>query len=161
ISLWQRFKSVQLANQNAACFLLVFDQFEELFTHPDETVEEFAGSLSEVLHQKMPKPFERRLRLKDNERTDFLTEQQWKLLMSPVPIRVVASIRSDRLSLLDRLSAQLPNILRNCYELKPLTESQAQASLCEPARCEGEFRSKPFTYEQDAIEKILSYLGGS
>ena len=120
ISLWQYIKNLQIASQDHLAFLLVFDQFEELFTYP-QGVDEFAEALAEVLYNRMPKNFERALRLATGKNADLLTPEQWELFEHPLDLKVLMAIRSDRMSLLDRFSSHLPNILKNCYELKHLS----------------------------------------
>ncbi|HEV7747675.1 MAG TPA: hypothetical protein VGO56_21930 [Pyrinomonadaceae bacterium] len=157
ISLWQRLKNQELTLPTQPTFLLVFDQFEELFTYP-EGVTDFAEALGDLLYGRLPKDFQRALRLATRNKADLLTPEQSEFLDRPLKLKVVMSIRSDRMSLLDSLSSQIPHILLNCYELKPLSRTQAQEAITGPAQKAGEFHSPPFIYKPEALKKLLNYL---
>jgi hypothetical protein len=157
ISLWQRLKNLEWTLPTQPTFLLVFDQFEELFTYP-EGVTGFAEALADLLYGRLPKGFQRALRLATRSNENLLTAEQSEFLDRPLKLKVVMSIRSDRMSLLDSLSSQLPQVLLNCYELKPLSRTQAQDAIIGPAQKTGEFRSPPFSYQPEALKKLLNYL---
>ncbi|MFQ5628944.1 MAG: hypothetical protein ACE5I1_09305, partial [bacterium] len=163
ISLWQQCKNMQLALEDGARIVLVFDQFEELFTYTDG-VDEFAAALADLLYNRMPKNFDAMLRLATRKNPDFLSEEEWKRLERPVNLKILMSIRSDKMSQLDSLSSYIPNILHHCYELKPLSRAQAEAAITRPADkpfsddANVAFFSHPFTYTPEALNKILDYL---
>ena len=73
-------------------------------------------------------------------------------------LKVLCAIRSDRMHLLDRLAGSLPQILRNNYELKALSDDQAELAIINPASKDGEFISSPFSYAPAALAHILDYL---
>jgi hypothetical protein len=157
VSLWQQIKSLELTLPNPTTILLVFDQFEELFTYP-AGITDFAEALADLLYCRMPKSFQRALRLAARNNPALLTPEESEFLQRPVNLKILMSIRSDRLSLLDSLSSHLPSILLNCYELKPLSREQAEEAIVSPAGKAGEFLSPPFTYQPEALEKIIDYL---
>lgn len=157
VSLWQHIKSLERTLPDRTTLLLVFDQFEELFTYP-EGVADFAEALADLLYSRIPKDFQRALRLATRKDPDLLTVEECEFLESPVNLKVLMSIRSDRMSLLDRLSSHIPSILLNCYELNALSWAQAEDAIKGPTRKDGEFLSAPFDYRPEALEKILNYL---
>ena len=157
ITLWQHVKCMHTDEENPQNLLLVFDQFEELFTYP-RGIAEVADSLSELLYNQMPKSFQRMLRMVSRRNPDLLTDEQWDFLDRPLNLKMVFSIRSDKMSLMDELSTHIPNILRNCYELKPLTRQQAEMAIVEPAKKAGAFNSPAFEYEPKALDAILNFL---
>lgn len=157
ISLWQHIKSLELTLPNQAPILLVFDQFEELFTYP-AGITDFAEALADLLYSRMPKSFQRALRLAERNNPALLTLEESEFLLRPVNVKVLMSIRSDRLSMLDSLSSHIPSILLNCYELQPLSREQAEEAIVSPAEKAGEFQSPAFTYQPEALKKILDYL---
>nr|WP_155311472.1 hypothetical protein [Desulfosarcina ovata] len=156
-SLWQQIKCMHNAIDYKQNILLVFDQFEELFTYP-QGVGEVAESLAELLYNRIPKSFQRMLRLKQRKSPDLLTDEQWEFIQKPLNLKLVFSIRSDKMSLLDGLSTQIPNIFRYCYELKPLTRKQAEMAIIEPAKKQGVFNSASFDYDPGTLEAILNFL---
>jgi hypothetical protein len=157
ISLWQHIKSLESALPKETCLVLVFDQFEELFTYP-RGINDFGEALADLLYGRVPKSFSRALRLATRNDSDLLTQEEWDLLERPVNLKTLMSIRSDRMSLIDSLSAHIPGILLHCYELKPLSRAQAEEAIINPSRKAGEFRSSCFTYQPEALETILDYL---
>lgn len=120
--------------------LLLLDQFEELFTlygEKPEAREEFIEQLAELLGDPSPGPS-----------GGFRAGAA----------RVVISLRSDYLFLLDRLSSRIPAILRCRYELSPLNEVNATSAITKPAAKPGNFASLPFSFSPTALETILEGL---
>lgn len=150
-SLWFFAKNRQLNGGGKP--LLLFDQFEELFSYPEEAIVAFQREISELLNSDMPLRFERMLETADN-----LSEEEEDNLEAPLQSRIVFAIRSDRLHLLDRLKDYLPQVLRNTYELKALSMEDARAAIQMPARKEGNFTTDPFEYSEAALSKLLTFL---
>lgn len=120
--------------------LIVLDQFEELFTLYAEQIDEqkrFIAQLAQVMNGTAPE---------GNRRT------------APPKVHFLISIRSDHLYLLDRLSDQIPAILRTRYELYDLDADNARLAIEKPAAAEGNFDSPPFVYSPDALQNIISEL---
>jgi hypothetical protein len=116
--------------------VLLLDQFEELFTlYPDHSEQraDFIAQLAELL-----------------QRQDE----------SAPRVRVVISIRSDFLYLLDRLSVRIPAILRCRYELRALDEDNARRAITAPATLMGDYASQPFIFNTEALETALDGLSG-
>ncbi|MEL7120098.1 MAG: ATP-binding protein [Bacteroidota bacterium] len=151
--LWYGFKNRQLSSEEGSVFTLVFDQFEELFTYPEEQVKAFKEALSQLIHANLPSAFRKALRSNTK-----LSRADKTALLQAIPIKVVMSIRSDRLSLMDKLTDLLPNALVNLYELKPLSRTQAAATIVEPAQKEGSFDTPPFIYTSGALNAMLTQL---
>lgn len=162
-SLWQQFKALQLAARHAGepipTFLLVFDQFEELFSYPTGE-QAFSEQLAELLHDQMPRSFRRKLDQVLEQGAPWLTDDLMEFLEQPLQIKALLAVRADRLSLLDRLSPALPQILRYCYELKALDREGAHSAITAPAVIEGPFTVEPFVYSRNALEHMLTFLGG-
>jgi hypothetical protein len=157
-SLWSLLKSYYLNGGNKE-IILVFDQFEELFSHSKESITQFKHELSELINAQVPLRFRNELEHHFIKRENTFTDEELDALHEPLSIKVLIAIRSDRMSLLNNLSDKLPNILQNCYELKPLSRSEAEEAILEPAYLKGDYFVSPvFDYEDDAIEDILSFL---
>ncbi|HOY20545.1 MAG TPA: hypothetical protein PLC89_24760 [Haliscomenobacter sp.] len=158
-SLWRLIKDHQFHSNGTKGLLLVFDQFEELFTFPKEAIANFRRELAEALYSTMPEPYvdalEQQLALGELD----ATAEELNLLQTPPQLRVVMAIRSDRMHLLDQLSDYLPNILKKCYELTPLNSIQAEAAIRKPAKeVAPELSTPPFEYEQEALDNMLDFL---
>jgi hypothetical protein len=152
-SLWLYAKNRQIIHSKKP--LLIFDQFEELFSYPDSELNLFKQELSELLHTGIPLRFRRKL---ENLSDDEISEEQEELLDYDLDSRILFSIRSDRMHLLDRMKDFLPNILRNNFELKALSIEDAKAAIINPAKMEGDFISPKFSFTNDAIDKLLKFL---
>ncbi|MEL7250500.1 MAG: hypothetical protein AAFO03_18885 [Bacteroidota bacterium] len=154
-SLWSYTKAWQLAQPDGR-LVLIFDQFEELFSYPVEQINIFKTQLAELLRGQLPDRYEALL---DAATDTPLSPAEESALDRPLDLRILFSIRSDRMHLLDQLSDYLPQVLKNNYELKALKESDARRALVEPAAMVGTgYATAPFTYSGTAQEKILRFL---
>lgn len=159
-SIWQALKTLQNETKNTPKnnFLLVFDQFEELFSYPPEQILEFKKQLAEALYARMPKRYETMLAAAK------LTPEQEDAVYKPFDLKVVFSIRSDRMSLLNGLKDYLPNLLQHGYELEALDDSAAEQAVCAPAalvhppNTEENFDVPAFSYSPDALDAIFTAL---
>jgi NACHT domain len=150
-TLWYAAKARQLATQKQR-YLLVFDQFEELFTYPEAAIQAFKESLAELMRAGLPKRIEERIP------TLALSDDDLDTLYETADIKVLFAIRSDRMHLLDKLSDVLPDILRHCYALNALIEADAKEAIVEPAKLVGDFDAPTFQYTEGALSDILAFL---
>ncbi len=150
-ALWARAKALQLADDCSP--LLIFDQFEELFSYSKSEIQTFLQDLAELLYTGMPLRYRRKL-----DRTNDFTDEEEDQLEEPLRARILIAIRSDRLHLLDRFKSYFPNVLRNSYELQALSRQAAREAIIQPAALEGNFYSAHNTYDEAVLDKLLSYL---
>lgn len=148
-------------NQQNSCksqFILLFDQFEELFSYPKEQIDEFSEQLSQLLYTTIPVKFRKRLSILDEE--GDLADDVHDFVYDKPEIKVVFSIRSDRLSLLNGLTDRHPMILQNFYELNALSRDQAYQAILEPSILPQEFRFKTsdFKFTTEATNLILNNI---
>lgn len=148
-TLWAHFKRKQ--SQLTQRFVLIFDQFEEFFSYPAEQQEAFRWQLADVLFTDIPQSL--------RDKVDELTDDAFNRLSNPMNIKIVFSIRADRMSLMDGLKDALPTILHKRYELRSLSPTQAQEAIESPANIlDASFSTPPFEYTKDAITRILKEL---
>ncbi len=170
-SLWYTLKSRQKESQKEvkaaekgiilakeAETLLIFDQFEELFTYPEEQIFTFKKQMADLLYSTVPQHFRKVLQIKQKKTPDLLTENELKQLHQPLRVKVLMGIREDRYSLLNQLTDYLPDVMQTRYALTALDKEQAQEAIEKPAQMVGDFASQKFSYEKEAIQKILDYL---
>ena len=162
-TLWERMKRLDFDLDGLpATPVLVFDQFEETFTlgHSEASRRRFLGELADLANETMPETIRAELmqRLQRNDPALSSTIMQW--WEQQPDLRMVVSIRSDFLHLLDEISPLIPNILRNRYQLQPLNRRQAKTAIEEPARAAGLFASPPFRYHAGALTEMLDFLAG-
>ncbi len=164
LSLWHQFKNLQILNSTKKTYFIFFDQFEELFTYPAEQVKEFKEHLAELLGSSIPQGYLDQLNEMENDSSlPDLTDEQLGLLYEPVSVKILCTIRSDKFSLLTNLKDAIPGIVTKTYELKAFNRLEATEAIKKPASLAGDpagdsFISNPFTYDDDAIQKMLNYL---
>jgi len=163
LSLWHQFKSLQISGTEKKTYFIFFDQFEELFTYPVEQVKAFKENLAELLNPTIPQEYLDQINESENNpSSDHLTDEQLGLLYEPIPVKLLFTIRSDKFSLLTNLKDAIPGMVTKTYELKPFDRIEATKAIKNPASiedsAEGNFISNAFTYDDDAIKKMLNYL---
>ena len=156
-SFWYWVKAHQHA-ENKSRFIFFFDQFEELFTYPKIQVEEFSEQLSQLLYNTVPVRFRKRLTELDEK--DNISDDLHHYFYEKPEVKVVFSVRSDRLSLLNILTDRHPTILQNCYELDALSRREAQQAIINPAKAPQSlgFATPAFDFTEDALQKILDSI---
>ena len=157
--LWLACKNRQLQGDGQETLLLIFDQFEELFTYPEEQVREFKEALADLAQATTPTGFRRAVFEKSRAAAGQRSKADFRELLRPLRVKILLTVRSDRLSLLDQFTTHIPNVLVNLFELKPLDRLQARAAIVEPARKESPaFLSPPFAFADEALATILNGL---
>ena len=155
LRLWHQFKMRQQSN-NPARFLLIFDQFEEFFSYPEKEQAAFRAEIAEILYEETPQDVRVAAR--------HATREQRALLAVAFDAKVVFSIRSDRLALLDGMKDKLPAILLKRFELGALDERQAREAVIAPAALPdldgSRFISPSFQFAPDALDKMVTELSG-
>jgi len=112
--------------------LLIFDQFEEIFTlaQSDEfgraRAARFIAELADLVENRPPKAFEAKLEEDESaaERFDFARSDY----------RVLIALREDYLAPLEGLKRDIPSISQNRLRLAPMTGTQALAAVLQPGR---------------------------
>ena len=157
--LWYRFKSQQAVAPDKAEFVLIFDQFEELFTYPENEITVFKKALAELLFETVPQEIRDIIKDKLVNDKSYFSREEINLLLTPMNIKVLFSIRSDKLGLLNGLTDYFPQVLKNCYELKPLSREQARQAIEQPAMLTDKaFECGPFSFSAECINLILDAL---
>lgn len=153
LTFWEYIHTFNYAFAGEQCVpLLVFDQFEELFTlHHSESRNKFISQLADLANEDIHESLQEALKGRENLQFDLNTTPEVKLLFS---------IRSDYLYLLDQLSSKIPEILLCRYELQPLKKEMARRAIEIPASLENKnFDSPKFSYTEHAISDICNTLG--
>ena len=133
-SIWFYLKKLQLKKTNKI-FILVFDQFEELFSYPKQEIEDFKQQLFEISNSRIPKYYSDLIKKEYKAKNpDFLNKENFRFIHQFPIVKNVFSIRSDRLSLLNLLTDKLPKIQHVFYELKALNNEQAEQAILKPAK---------------------------
>ena len=149
------------ASQGKPGYILVFDQFEELFSYPEEDIVEFGRAFGELLDNRMPEGFRKAFysRIKSEGGSSFAADEM-DFMEKSLPLKIVMGIRFDRLGLLKQLAQFYPNILlnQNLFRLLPLNIQQGRQAIVNPARQDGPFTTPKFEYAGETLDAILAYL---
>ncbi len=152
-NVWFYFKNFQLAGLTKKQFILIFDQFEELFSYPDEMITKFKEEFHTLTNTDIPAEIKQKI-----AEIDDISDETIDALYDDLNIKTVFAIRSDRLSLLNMLTDKIPDIQETYYELKPLDEAQTKAAIINPATSTEDFETKQFKFDSNAVNKIISAL---
>lgn len=129
--------------------LLIFDQFEEIFTLAQSDdfgrarAARFIAELADLVENRPPKDFEAKLEEDESaaERFDFARSDY----------RVLIALREDYLAPLEGLRQAIPSISQNRLRLAPMTGTQALAAVLEPGKG---------LVTQEVAEAIVRFVAG-
>jgi hypothetical protein len=130
--------------------ILIFDQFEEIFTlaQSDDAgrkrAQEFLTDLADLVENRPPVALEARIDRDeaDASRFDF----------ARADYRILISLREDYLAHLEGLKAQMPSVTQNRMRLARMTGPQAVAAVRAPA---------PHLVSEAVAEAIVRYVAGA
>ncbi len=127
--------------------VFIFDQFEEIFTLGEgrrHIAENFLETIAAIVENRMPPDVRAQIETDDRlaEREDYQAH----------PAKVLLSLREDFLYLLERWRWQLPTLMDNRMELRPLSGVQAVQAVTEP----GSLRSG----KQEVARAIVRFVAG-
>ena len=129
--------------------LIIFDQFEEIFTlaQTDEAgrarAARFVEDLADLVENRPPKELEERLEADDStaERFDFARGDY----------RVLISLREDYLAQLESLKSKMPSVTQNRLRLAPMTGKQGLEAVIRPGKG---------LVSQEVAEAIVRFVAG-
>jgi hypothetical protein len=129
--------------------LLIFDQFEEIFTlgHADDSgrqrAKEFLADLADLVENRAPAALEARLDHDDKAADDFD--------FARADYRILIALREDYLAHLEGVKAIMPSITQNRMRLARMNGAQALSAVLKPG---GSLVS------QEIAEAIVRFVGG-
>ncbi len=129
--------------------LLIFDQFEEIFTLAQSDdfgrarATRFIAELADLVENRPPKEFEAKLEEDESaaERFDFARSDY----------RVLIALREDYLAPLEGLKQSIPSISQNRLRLAPMSGPQALAAVLQPGKG---------LVTQEVAEAIVRFVAG-
>lgn len=153
-SLWKYFKTVSFwtKNNNLRKPVLILDQFEEFFeNYLQKEREDFIEQLADLVNNNIPEDVEKNTSGEGGR--SFYSEK-------PPQVKILISIREDYLGHLEEISGEIPGILHHRYRLLPMKREDARKAIIRPAQKKDKhFCTKPFTYDDLAVEQMLDFLG--
>jgi tetratricopeptide (TPR) repeat protein len=126
--------------------VLIFDQFEELFTVNSEAQrQKFISHFADLACKHVP---------------DTLRDIGGSGRLEKIPpLKMVLSIREDYLGEIELVAAEVPQVIYNRFRLTALTRDQAELAIREPATAtDDRLPGQSFTYQPEAIGSMLDFL---
>ena len=128
--------------------VLVFDQFEEIFTqglaNDDRraTSQDFLGELAELAENRPPEALERAIEADPDLVESFSFDRQ--------DYRIVLALREDFLASLESLRSRAPSLGRNRYRLRRMSGRQGLDAILNPA---------PGLVAPEVAQEIIRFIG--
>jgi hypothetical protein len=152
-SLWEflhhRGDLLRDANEQTLLPLLIFDQFEEIFTLAQaddagrQRAKRFLDELADLVENRPPADLERRLENDEANADDFD--------FARADYRILISLREDYLAHLESVKGTMPSITQNRMRLARMTGEQALSAVIKPG---GKLVS------QEVAESIVRFVAG-
>jgi hypothetical protein len=151
-SLWHYFKTAEFWGENDTLLtpVLIFDQFEELFTleYSQQQQEEFFRELADLVHGQQPEVGAMASSARSRRQGE-----------SPPNVKIILSLREDYLARLEEINADIPSIFRNRYRLRSPGPDAVRRAITEPATIEDPGLASPrFDFAQGTVDLILGFL---
>ena len=151
-SLWELLAGAQLWSTGLLLLtpVLVFDQFEEVFTLRDEAFrKKFALEVGALSMGRAPQL--------------VIDASPTSARDLPAPdVKIIISLREEYLGKLDEFSASIPDLFRERLRLFPLTADEAREAIVEPARLEGDtWPSPPFDFDAACLDGLIDFIDGA
>ncbi|MCX6316142.1 MAG: hypothetical protein NTW29_02550 [Bacteroidetes bacterium] len=147
-------KMVKKINFQGFVPVLIFDQFEEFNYFPAETRKETILKLGELTALRLPDHIRR-----ETNNANRSVPENW---YSQPEVKLIFSIRTDRIGIMEELADAIPDTRTNRYELSPMMAEQGEQVIILPAAMESSedifFNSQPFQYEPGLIKTILDIV---
>ncbi len=128
--------------------VLVFDQFEEMFTlglareASRSASQAFLGELAELIENRPPEAIGRAIEADPDLIDTYLFDRR--------DYRIVLTLREDFLAQLEALRARAPSIGRNRFRLRRMSGRQGLDAVTKPA---------PELVDRDIAEEIIRFIG--
>ena len=124
----------------------------------DKQINQFSEQLSAMLFGEMPQVLQNIIFDKIDIDENCFSQDVLDILFRKLNVKLVCSIRSDKMSLLNRLKINIPQILSKMFELKALNIEQAKNAMLSPAKTDGNFVSQKIDFAPETQTKIINYL---
>ena len=144
-SLWYKLKNHQFATNRDSRIILMIDQFEKLFTFPPDEIQRVADVLAELIYVQIPLRYRETIDASiEAQLSGKILSDKLELLLKPLDISFVFSMKSEHLGMLEQISPTLTNIFFNRFALKNLATTQAEEAIIGPAYMDDpDFSSSP------------------
>ena len=127
--------------------VLVFDQFEEVFTLRDQAFRDALATELGALATGIP------------------PERLGDAKVDRPEVKLLISLKETHLGELEQFSASIPQLFQERLRLEPLAERDARDAVVKPAKLvakpgELPYWTNPFSYDDDVLAGMMTYLKG-
>jgi tetratricopeptide (TPR) repeat protein len=168
-SLWDYFASASFEKDGKTLRpVLIFDQFEELFTVVRATdgenvrkEEQFVRELADLVRGRIPEANRRKYIQELEEVADSSKRERLMSLMygkTSMETKVVIVMREDYLPELNYLQTRIPNVFRNAFRLEPLRVDQARLAIEGPSQRKELLGEDVFVFAPGVVDHMLEFL---
>lgn len=160
-TLWYKFKRIEAASDTK--LVLILDQFENIFSYEETQISVLKRELHSLIYEQIPVRLRDCISQKLEKNPDTLTSLGLKKLYEKINIKIVFSIRTDKLQKLEYFEDKL-NIYENIIQIKAINSTNAKNILLKTSSFKHKYNidnnliSKPFTICQSLVDKILLFL---
>lgn len=148
--LWEYFHCNKIVDEDGLRqpILLIFDQFEEIFTLQKDVVKRksFFEQIGHEINNWTPPEYQNPIK---STAEDGLPAFQFKNYTNTNEIHLLFSLREDFLSEFEYYTAHIPSLANNRYGLRPINEEQAKQIICDPI---------PGMVDEDVAKRIISHI---
>lgn len=160
-TLWYKFKRIEATSDTT--LVLILDQFENIFSYEETQISVLKRELHSLIYEQIPVRLRDYISQKLEKNPDTLTTLGLKKLYEKINIKIVFSIRTDKLQKLEYFEDKL-NIYENIIQIKAINSTNAKNILNKTSSFKHKYNidnnliSKPFTICQNLVDKILLFL---
>ncbi len=161
-NLWYILKKIESTEDKE--FFFIFDQFENFFSYPEKEQLNFKNQLYELLYEQIPSDFRNEINYLLSDNPNLLTETGFKKLFERLKIKLIISIRSDKLNQLEYFKDKMYSLTANMIELPVLTQKDAASILKKTStfvpkyNIDNNFESEPFVISSKLLKEIIDFL---
>ena len=161
-SLWNLFKRIE--NPENQTFYLILDQFENVFSYPQNEQQILKKELSTLLFEQIPDSHRDEIEENLSKNSEILTKNGLKKLYEKINLKLIIFVRTEQINQLDFFEDKIRNIKDNIIEIPLFNAKQAglilkkTSSFIPKYNIDNFFSTKPFKISENLLDKLINFL---
>lgn len=161
-TLWYKLKRIESATDKK--ILLIFDQFENIFSFAEADILDFKEQLTEAVFEQIPEEIRSEIDKKLAEEPDILTQEGFRKLFRTINLKILIVIRTDKLPKLDFFKDKIRGICENKIKIEAFDRQESKIIMQKTSsykpkyNIDNLFKSEPFIISDNLLEEILDFL---